>query len=128
MVCRGPTCYVWATFVIAIGIPTYEPDQSLSQTNNSQLMGLVLRDHGRVLLIACGALARVVLAPIKANVWIHVDLQRLPTIYHKEPNKIVPAVKALIEKYQSEYNEIFIIYADCGTGGQLQNLCDDMGV
>ena len=90
--------------------------------------GLELRDHGRVLLIACGALAREVLAQIKANGWIHVDLKCLPAIYHNEPNKIVPAVKVLIEKYQSEYAEIFIIYADCGTGGQLQNLCDDMGV
>ena len=49
--------------------------------------GLELRDYGRVPLIACGALARQVLAQIKANGWIHVDLQCLPKIYHNEPNK-----------------------------------------
>ena len=34
----------------------------------------------------------------------------------------------MIERSRAEYAEIFVVYADCGTGGQLQRLCDDMGV
>ena len=44
--------------------------------------GLEMREQGRVLLIACGALAREVLALVKANGWTHVDLQCLPAIYY----------------------------------------------
>ena len=104
--------------------------QPLKPITDAQLSseGLELRDNGRVLLIACGALAREILALINANSWTHIDLQCLPAIYHNEPSKITPSVKATIEKYQPEYAEIFIVYADCGTGGQLQRLCDDMSV
>ena len=90
--------------------------------------GLELRNHGQVLLIACGALAREILALTKANGWTHMDLQCLPAIFHNAPEKITPAVKAMIERFRAEYAEIFVVYADCGTGGQLQRLCDDMGV
>lgn len=90
--------------------------------------GLELRNHGQVLLIACGALAREILALTKANGWTHMDLQCLPAIFHNEPEKITPAVKAMIERSRAKYAEIFVVYADCGTGGQLQRLCDDMGV
>jgi hypothetical protein len=90
--------------------------------------GLELRNHGQVLLIACGALAREILALTKANGWTHMDLQCLPAILHNAPEKITPAVKAMIERSRAKYAEIFVAYADCGTGGQLQRLCDDMGV
>ena len=104
--------------------------QPLKPVTDEQLSteGLELRNYGRVLLIACGALAREILALINANGWTHMDLQCLPAIYHNEPGKITPSVKAAIEKYQPEYADIFIVYADCGTGGQLKRLCDDMGV
>ena len=90
--------------------------------------GLELRNHGQVLLIACGALAREILALTKANGWTHMDLQCLPAIFHNAPEKITPAVKAMIARSRAKYAEIFVVYADCGTGGQLQRLCDDMGV
>ena len=57
-----------------------------------------------------------------------MDLQCLPAVYHNEPNKITPSVKSTIEKYQAKYSEIFIVNADCGTGGELQQLCDDMAL
>ena len=57
-----------------------------------------------------------------------MDLQCLPVIHPNEPNKIISTIKALIKKYQIEYAEILIIYADFETGSQLQNLCDGMGL
>ena len=62
--------------------------------------GMQLHSQGRVLLIACGALAREILALMKANGWQHMDLQCLPAVYHNTPDKITPAVKACIEKYR----------------------------
>jgi hypothetical protein len=83
---------------------------------------------GRILLIACGALAREILDLKAANNWTHLDLTCLPANLHLYPEKITDAVRAAVAKYRSQYDDIFVVYADCGTGGLLQAACDDMGV
>lgn len=91
--------------------------------------GLDLRSgQKRVLLIACGALAREILALIKANGWDHMDLQCLPANLHLYPDRIVTAVEQAVERNRDRYDRIFVVYADCGTGGQLQAKCADLGV
>jgi Protein of unknown function (DUF1638) len=83
---------------------------------------------GRVLLIACGALAHEILALKRLNHWDHIDLQCLPANLHLYPDKITPAVDAAVTQYRNTYAEIFVVYADCGTGGQLQQKCKDLGI
>ncbi|MEX0349584.1 MAG: DUF1638 domain-containing protein [Paracoccaceae bacterium] len=90
--------------------------------------GLAARGDGRILLIACGALAREILALIKLNGWSHMTLTCLPAIYHIHPDKIPQAVEDAVTKNRADYDEIFVVYADCGTGGLLQSLCDRLGV
>ncbi|MFA8442677.1 DUF1638 domain-containing protein [Yoonia sp.] len=90
--------------------------------------GISPRGEGRVLLIACGALAREILAIKAANGLSHLDLQCLPAILHNHPERIVPAVRAAVEKYRSAYDQLFVVYADCGTGGQLKAACADLGI
>ncbi len=90
--------------------------------------GLIALDQGRVLLIACGALAHEILALRDANGWQHLDLQCLPAIFHNHPDRIVPAVRAIVAARADDYDRIFVVYADCGTGGQLQSACDDLGI
>jgi hypothetical protein len=85
-------------------------------------------DGGRILLLACGALAREILAVTEANGLDHLDLQCLPAIYHNHPEKIEPAVREAVAKYSDTYARIFVVYADCGTGGLLQAACAEMGV
>jgi hypothetical protein len=85
-------------------------------------------DDGRVLLLACGALAREILAVTQANALDHLDLQCLPAIYHNHPEKIEPAVREAVGKYRDDYAKIFVVYADCGTGGLLEATCKDLGV
>jgi len=75
---------------------------------------------GRVLLLACGALAHEILALKRLNKWDHMDLQCLPAKYHLYPDKIPNAVEEAILKHQNDYETIFVVYADCGTGGLLQ--------
>ena len=82
----------------------------------------------RVLLIACGALAREILAITKGHSWHHMDLTCLPALLHNAPDKITDAVRACVAKHRDSYQNIFVVYADCGTGGQLQSACDDMDV
>lgn len=83
---------------------------------------------GRVLLLACGALAREILALIKANGWAHMDLQCLPANLHLYPEKIPDAVENVVTNNRDKYDDIFVVYADCGTGGLLRARCDDLGV
>ena len=49
---------------------------------------------GRVLLIACGALAREILALTRLNGWSHLDLACLPAKLHNVPQQIPEAVRA----------------------------------
>lgn len=83
---------------------------------------------GRVLILACGALAREILALIKINGWDHMALHCLPAKLHLYPDKITDEVTAAIKKFRNEYKEIFVAYADCGTGGLLQVRCEELGV
>jgi hypothetical protein len=86
-------------------------------------------DHpGRVLVLACGALAREILALIEMNGWHHMDLTCLPAKLHLYPEKITEAVAQAVERHRAGYDRIFVAYADCGTGGQLQAKCAELGV
>lgn len=80
----------------------------------------------RVRVIACGAIAREVLAVCEANHLDHVDLICLPAIWHVYPDKIAPAMRDAIAKARAEgYKRIFIGYAECGTRGELDKICED---
>ena len=83
---------------------------------------------GRILLLACGALAREILQVIRLNAWNHMDLTCLPAILHNSPERIPEAVRSAVEQNQPEYERIFVVYADCGTGGLLKKTCDNLGV
>ena len=97
-------------------------DQTLTEA------GLAPTHQGRILLIACGALAHEVLALKRANAWAHMDLQCLPANLHLYPDKITAAVANAVAEHKSTYGAIFILYADCGTGGLLQEKCKELGV
>jgi len=83
---------------------------------------------GRVLLLACGALAHEILALKRLNNWDHMDLQCLPAKLHLYPDKIPAAVEQAVHKHRDDYETIFVVYADCGTGGLLQAKCAELGV
>jgi Protein of unknown function (DUF1638) len=90
--------------------------------------GLAPGIGGKVLLIACGALAHEVLALIRANGWTHLDLQCLPANLHLWPDRIPAAVEAAVLRHRGDYDSIFVVYADCGTGGRLLETCKELGV
>jgi hypothetical protein len=101
---------------------TRPDDQTLTET------GLAPEGRGRVLLIGCGALAREVLDLKAANGWDHLDLHCLPAILHNHPEKIPAAVEEAVTARRGDYGQVFVLYADCGTGGTLAAACDRLGV
>ncbi|NNU80612.1 DUF1638 domain-containing protein [Halovulum dunhuangense] len=90
--------------------------------------GLAAQGQGRVLLLACGALAREILALKAVNSWDHLDLRCLPAKLHLWPDRIPDAVEAAVREARAEYDRIFVVYADCGTGGALATRCKALGV
>jgi hypothetical protein len=85
-------------------------------------------DEDRVLVIACGALAREIGAVVEVDGLSHIDLHCLPAILHNRPERIVPAVEAALDARAGPYGRTFLAYADCGTGGGLAALCDRRGI
>jgi hypothetical protein len=86
------------------------------------------RGAGQVLLIACGALAREIVTLIEVNRWQAFDVTCLPARLHNHPDQIAPAVDAKITAAKGKYKSIFVLYADCGTGGALDRVLDKHGV
>jgi hypothetical protein len=81
-----------------------------------------------VLLIACGALAREIVELKRLNNWTHLKIKCLPAELHNRPEKIPEAVRAEIEDKRDEFEQIFVAYADCGTGGLLDKVLAEYGV
>lgn len=83
----------------------------------------------RLLVIACGMIAREVLAVKQQLKLDHLELTCLPAEFHFYPDRIAPAMDKAIEKAKAEgYDHIFVGYADCGTGGLLDRVIEKHGV
>ena len=74
------------------------------------------------LVIACGALAREIVALKRLNAWSAVEVQCLPPELHNRPERIPEAVRTAIVAARAHYDHIFVAYADCGTGGLLDRV------
>ena len=97
-------------------------DETLTEQGFEEL------SSSRMMLIACGALAHEILALKRLNGWEHLDLICLPAKLHLYPDRITEAVETAVHKHRATHDNIFVVYADCGTGGQLQAKCDELGV
>jgi hypothetical protein len=69
------------------------------------------------------------MAVLAENRLDHVELTCLPAILHNHPEKIAPEIEREIrEAREAGISSIFVAYADCGTGGLLDVVCDREGV
>ena len=87
-----------------------------------------MTERAGTLLIACGALAREIAALKRANGWTMLDVRCLPAELHNRPERIAPAVRAEIRANRDRYAKLFVVYADCGTGGRLDAVLREEGV
>jgi hypothetical protein len=82
-----------------------------------------------VRVIACGMIAREILAIREQFGLDHIELKCLPAVYHHYPQKIAPSVDRAIRRAKAQgIKRIFVGYADCGTGGLLDEVCARHGV
>ncbi|MGF9755982.1 DUF1638 domain-containing protein [Microvirga sp. 0TCS3.31] len=82
---------------------------------------------GRVALVACGAIAQPAAAVVARRGW-PVDVHPLPPLLHNHPDRIADEVRALATRLGSSYGRVAVGYADCGTYGALDSVCDDLGI
>ena len=76
----------------------------------------------RIGLVACGALAREVLAVIDANHFSHIETRFLPAGLHNTPGEIPGAVDAALAELGTTCDRLLVGYGDCGTAGRLDKV------
>lgn len=81
-----------------------------------------------VLVIACGALARDVIALKRHHGWHHLDVQCIDARLHNRPALIPARLQKKIRDNADRYDRIFVAYADCGTGGEIDRVIAEEGV
>ncbi len=52
----------------------------------------------------------------------------LPPLLHNQPQRIADEVRALAGELAASYSRVVVGYADCGTYGALDAVCDDLGL
>ena len=82
----------------------------------------------KLLVIACGAIAKELVRIRDMNQWEHIEFQCLPAELHNTPDRIPEQVRAKIESEASRFKKVFVAYADCGTGGMLDKVIEEYGI
>ncbi|MEO8330014.1 MAG: DUF1638 domain-containing protein, partial [Candidatus Nanopelagicales bacterium] len=84
-------------------------------------------DGNAVGVVACGAIASDVAVLAQRNDWPMV-VHPLPPLLHNHPERIAPAVDALLDELSNQYSSLAVAYADCGTYGALDAVCARRGL
>jgi hypothetical protein len=77
--------------------------------------------------VACGALAQPAAAVAGRNGW-PVDVHPLPPLLHNQPQLIAGEVRRLATELAASYPVVAVGYADCGTYGALDEVCEELGL
>jgi hypothetical protein len=81
----------------------------------------------RVALIACGAIAQPCERIATERDW-PVDVHPLPPLLHNHPEQIAGQVETLAHELAPAYRAVAVAYADCGTYGALDAVCERLGL
>lgn len=75
-------------------------------------------------LVACGALAREILAIQKQLAPDLFDVRFLPAGLHNKPSEIPAAVDAVLADMSTTCSQLLVGYGDCGTAGRLDQVLE----
>ena len=79
----------------------------------------------RVLFLGCGALAREVTAILELNQGLDIEVEYLPASLHNRPERISGELRRRLALHAPKYDRILLGYGDCGTGGEIDAVCDE---
>lgn len=77
-------------------------------------------------MIACGALVAHVRQIAARRGW-RVELHSLPALLHNRPRRIADEAERLARQAIQREQRVVFAYADCGTYGALDDVCDRVG-
>jgi hypothetical protein len=97
------------------------PSSTTSSSNSSRSSGT------GVALVACGALAQPVADIVERRGW-SVAVHPLPPLLHNQPQLIAGEVRRLATELAEQYDGVAVAYADCGTYGALDTVCEELGL
>jgi hypothetical protein len=78
-------------------------------------------------VIACGALGPSIRQIVDRRGWA-VELHLLSALLHNRPRHIAPRVEQLARHLQGRGQNVIFAYADCGTYGALDDVCERLGI
>jgi hypothetical protein len=77
-------------------------------------------------LVICGALGPEVKDIVDRRGW-EVDVYGLSALLHLYPNRIVEQLSAKLRALRPHYERLVVVYGDCGTGGRLDPVLEQVG-
>ena len=81
-----------------------------------------------LLVIACGAIAHETMAVLRRSGLDGISVQCLPAKLHNRPREIPERIRTKIQEERQNFERIFVMYGDCGTGGMLDAVLREEGV
>lgn len=78
-------------------------------------------------MIACGALAGLVRRIADDHGW-DIQVHALPAGLHNRPDQIAPAAERLARELRAGGHRVALGYADCGSYGALDDVCERLGL
>src|SRR5215472_8063569 len=103
------------------------PTTLTSTTGSSTSLSSRRDSRARTAVIACGALGAHVREIAERRRW-DVTIHCLPAGLHNSPRSIAPAAERLALELLASGSLVALAYADCGTYGELDKLCDRLGL
>ena len=86
------------------------------------------QSKAKLLVIACGALAHEIVWLQRLNNWNQIELQCLDAELHNRPKLIPQKLRDKIQENLGQYQSIFVAYADCGTGGEIDRVLEEENI
>ena len=76
--------------------------------------------------VVCGALGAEVKNIVDRRGW-EVDIYGVSALLHLYPARIVDELRQKLHNLRPRYERLVVVYGDCGMGGRLEALLDEMG-
>jgi len=77
-------------------------------------------------LIICGALGRDVKEIVRKREWT-VDIYGVSALLHLYPSRIVDELRARLAELRPRYDNLVVVYGECGTTGKLDPILEEFG-
>jgi hypothetical protein len=103
------------------------PTAPSSTTSSSTSSRSAAEPRTGTAVIACGAIAQPVAEVVARRGWA-VDVHPLPPLLHNQPQQIAGEVRTLALDLAERYDEVAVAYADCGTYGALDEVCEELAL